>query len=476
MAQETILLGDIGTIYNSKVNANFTELYATVGGGLTNISLGTLTSNDLLQWNGTNWVNRSLATAGVASATTLTTHIAKTVDETDTNTTKDKHISNALAKSYSSHIATGVAVHGLSGSVVGTTDTQTLTNKTLTTPVISTISNTGTLTLPTSSDTLVGRDTTDTLTNKTLTTPIIATISNTGTITLPTSTDTLVGRGTTDTLTNKTLSDSTTYIVDNADVTKVLQFEVTGITTGTTRTVTMVDRSISLDTLTGDTTFTQTTTPSNPSAGSNKLYFKSDDKLYYLDNAGTEVEIGAADLTSIDGGSASVSTTSIQIRRDTSTNFTSSNPVLDSGEMGYETDTNLLKFGNSTTAWNSLVYFTAGSVAAGEINTLSISTSSTGSGKIFKEKDGVDLVLKGIKAGANIVLTNGTDDITISATSTLSNLDGTFKILNTADSTKVLDFDVSGVTTGTTRTITMLDEDITLFSEQQAILSSQIFS
>ena len=45
-----------------------------------------------------------------------------------------------------------------------------------------------------------------TLTNKTLTAPVIATISNSGTVTLPTSTDTLVGRATTDTLTNKTLT------------------------------------------------------------------------------------------------------------------------------------------------------------------------------------------------------------------------------------------------------------------------------
>ena len=43
---------------------------------------------------------------------------------------------------------------------------------------------------PTSTDTLVGRATTDTLTNKTLTAPVISTISNTGTLTLPTSTDT----------------------------------------------------------------------------------------------------------------------------------------------------------------------------------------------------------------------------------------------------------------------------------------------
>jgi hypothetical protein len=58
---------------------------------------------------------------------------------------------------------------------VGVTATQTLTNKTLTTPVISSISNTGTLTLPTSTDTLVGRATTDTLTNKTLTSPVLGT-------------------------------------------------------------------------------------------------------------------------------------------------------------------------------------------------------------------------------------------------------------------------------------------------------------
>jgi hypothetical protein len=48
------------------------------------------------------------------------------------------------------------------------TDEQTLTNKTLTTPKISSISNTGTLTLPTATDTLVGRNTVDELMFKTI--------------------------------------------------------------------------------------------------------------------------------------------------------------------------------------------------------------------------------------------------------------------------------------------------------------------
>jgi hypothetical protein len=55
------------------------------------------------------------------------------------------------------------------GAAIVTTDgTQTLTNKTLTTPVIASISNSGTLTLPTGNETIVGRATTDTLTNKTI--------------------------------------------------------------------------------------------------------------------------------------------------------------------------------------------------------------------------------------------------------------------------------------------------------------------
>jgi hypothetical protein len=105
----------------------------------------------------------------------------------------------------------------IDSTVATLTGSQTLTNKTLTTPVISSISNTGTVTLPTATTTLVGRDTTDTLTNKTLTSPVISTITNSGTITLPTATTTLVGRDTSDTLTNKTISGSNNTISNIAN-------------------------------------------------------------------------------------------------------------------------------------------------------------------------------------------------------------------------------------------------------------------
>jgi len=105
----------------------------------------------------------------------------------------------------------------IDSTVATLTGSQTLTNKTLTTPVISSISNTGTVTLPTATTTLVGRDTTDTLTNKTLTAPVISTITNSGTITLPTATTTLVGRDTSDTLTNKTINGSNNTISNIAN-------------------------------------------------------------------------------------------------------------------------------------------------------------------------------------------------------------------------------------------------------------------
>jgi hypothetical protein len=135
----------------------------------------------------------------------------------------------------------GAVTIAIDSTVATLTGTQTLTNKTLTSPVIGTIVNTGTLTLPTATDTLVGRATTDTLTNKTLTSPVIGTIVNTGTLTLPTSTDTLVGRATTDTLTNKTLTSPVIGTIVN-----------TGTLTLPTATDTLVGRDTT-DTLTNKT-------------------------------------------------------------------------------------------------------------------------------------------------------------------------------------------------------------------------------
>lgn len=46
-------------------------------------------------------------------------------------------------------------------------------------------------------------------------------------------------------------------------------------------------------------------------------------------------------------------------RRDTAANWTSTNPVLYDGQLGFETDTRKSKLGDGTTAWNSLSYTSA---------------------------------------------------------------------------------------------------------------------
>lgn len=154
----------------------------------------------------------------------------------------------------------GIAITGTSIAIdtsvtVDKTTAQTLTNKTLTSPLITgggagvgtlsynTSANSTTLVFPSQnggSIILVGQTTVDTLTNKTLTTPIITSISNSGTITIPTGTDTLVARATTDTLTNKRITNrvvvaadatSITPNSDNADITQQTNTQAGGTLT-----------------------------------------------------------------------------------------------------------------------------------------------------------------------------------------------------------------------------------------------------
>ena len=54
-----------------------------------------------------------------------------------------------------------------------------------------------------------------------------------------------------------------------------------------------------------------------------------------------------------------MTTFKFQQRNDTAANWTSANPTLLAGEMGYETDSGKFKFGDGTTAWTSLTYYTA---------------------------------------------------------------------------------------------------------------------
>lgn len=122
----------------------------------------------------------------------------------------------------------------------------------------------------TGSDKAVGKTATQTLTNKTLTSPVIN--SPTGLVKGDVglgnvdNTSDATKNSATATLTNKSLEDSTTFIIDNSDNTKKAQFQASGITTGTTRTYTLPDANTTLvgndntQTLTNKTLTTPTIT------------------------------------------------------------------------------------------------------------------------------------------------------------------------------------------------------------------------
>jgi hypothetical protein len=55
--------------------------------------------------------------------------------------------------------------------------------------------------------------------------------------------------------------------------------------------------------------------------------------------------------------------TVIKLRRDTAANWSSVNPTLSAGEMGFETDTQKIKVGNGTSTWTLLDYTSSGGAA-----------------------------------------------------------------------------------------------------------------
>jgi hypothetical protein len=65
--------------------------------------------------------------------------------------------------------------------------------------------------------------------------------------------------------------------------------------------------------------------------------------------------------------------TIFKFKRGSAETWTRLNPVLESGEPGYEKDTGKLKIGDGTTAWNDLKYFEGEGTLSPDEKTLTIS-------------------------------------------------------------------------------------------------------
>lgn len=74
-------------------------------------------------------------------------------------------------------------------------------------------------------------------------------------------------------------------------------------------------------------------------------------------------------------------TTQLQVRNDTASNWTTSNPTLLSGELGAETDTLKLKVGNGTLTWGDLAAIPTEQIVV--LNTAYTLTSQTAAQKLF---------------------------------------------------------------------------------------------
>lgn len=111
-AASAISFSPSGSIAATTVQAAIEEVAAEAGGGgasdldgLTDVVITAAASGDIIRHNGSNWVD-VIGTSFFEAAGGIATHAALT------------------------------ATHGVSGALVGTTDSQTLTNKTLTTPTL----------------------------------------------------------------------------------------------------------------------------------------------------------------------------------------------------------------------------------------------------------------------------------------------------------------------------------------------------
>ena len=75
----------------------------------------------------------------------------------------------------------------------------------------------------------------------------------------------------------------------------------------------------------------------------------------------------------------------LQLRRDTSVNWSSIDPILAQGEPGYELDTGKIKYGDGVTLWSALPYFTGGgsggnTTPGGPINSVQFNANGSFSG------------------------------------------------------------------------------------------------
>jgi hypothetical protein len=158
----------------------------------------------------------------------------------------------------------------------------------------------------------------------------------------------------------------------------------------------------------------------------------------------------------------------IQVRRDTAANWTSTNPTLSQGEIGFETDTYKIKIGNGSSAWAALAYFSAAGLSAAQgITFVGDDSSGTrisdgetvqikGAGTVTTSMTGDILTITGTASGSNILTVVGDD-----STGVTLNSGETIKIAGGTGITTAVSGDVLTITGVPQATMTFVGDDST---------------
>lgn len=213
-----------------------------------------------------------------------------------------------------------------------------------------------------------------------------------------------------DTLTNKSLVDNSNYFINNADNTKKIQFQLNGLTTATTRVVSFPDADL---TIVGTAT---TQTLSNKSL--------VDNSTFVISNADNSKQI------TFDVSAVTTATTRTIAFPDSDTTIL--------GTDSTQTVSNKSLIDSSTSIINQVDL-----TKAAKFDTSQITTSTT---RTFTLPD------------TSITLAGRSNTETLQNKSLESS---TTFITDNSDATKKLTFNVAGITTGTTRTVTLPDADFT---------------